>query len=51
MTSLEVEAIPASVDNETMRSTEVRGFLADKRDRNVTRANLLRALLGGRLGR
>ena len=49
--SLQVDATRAAIDNEIARSTEVRGFLADKRDRNVTRANLLRALLGGRLGR
>jgi hypothetical protein len=49
-TSLQVDATTAAIDNEIARSTEVRGFLADKRDRNVTRANLLSALLGGGLG-
>ena len=48
--SLEVDATTAAIDNEIARSTEVRGFLADKRDRNVTRANLLSALFGGGLG-
>jgi hypothetical protein len=50
MTSLQVDATTASIDNEIARSTEVRGFLVDRRDRNVTRANLLSALLGGGLG-
>jgi hypothetical protein len=49
MASLQVDATTASIDNEIARSTEVRGFLVDKRDRNVTRANLLSALLGGGL--
>ncbi|HXJ38617.1 MAG TPA: hypothetical protein VNH18_05025 [Bryobacteraceae bacterium] len=48
--SLEVDAATATIDNEIARSAEVRGFLADKRDRNVTRANLLSALFGGGLG-
>jgi hypothetical protein len=47
---LETDATIASIDNEVARATEVRGYLADKRDRNVTRANLLSALLGGGLG-
>ncbi len=50
MSSLEVDAAMASIDNEIARATEVRGFLADKRDRAVTRANLLSALFGGGLG-
>jgi hypothetical protein len=50
MASLQVDATTASIDNEIARSTEVRGFLADKRDRDVTRANLFSALLGGGLG-
>src|ERR1700757_1893386 len=50
MASLEIDATTALIDNEIARSTEVRGFLADKRDRNVTRANLLSVLMGGGLG-
>jgi uncharacterized small protein (DUF1192 family) len=50
MASLQVDSTIASIDNEIARSTEVRGFLADKRDRDVTRANLFSALLGGGLG-
>jgi hypothetical protein len=48
--SLQVDATTAAIDNEIARSTEVRGLLADKRDRNVSRANLLSALVGGGLG-
>ncbi len=47
---LQADATVASIDNEIARATEVRGYLADKRDRNVTRANLLSALFGGGLG-
>ena len=47
---LEADATTAAIDNEIARSAEVRGYLADKRDRNVTRANLLSALFGGGLG-
>jgi hypothetical protein len=47
---LEGDATTAAIDNEIARSAEVRGYLADKRDRNVTRANLLSALFGGGLG-
>lgn len=50
MASLQVDATTASIDNEIARSTEVRGYLVDKRDRNVTRANLFSALVGGGLG-
>jgi uncharacterized small protein (DUF1192 family) len=50
MSSLEVDATVALIDNEIARATEVRGFLADKRDRKISRANLLSALLGGGLG-
>ena len=50
MASLEVDATTAAIDNEIARATEVRGFLADKRDRTVSRANLLSALVGGGLG-
>jgi hypothetical protein len=48
--SLQVDATIAQIDNEIARSNEVRGFLADRRDRTVTRANLLSALLGGAVG-
>ncbi len=47
---LQADATTASIDNEIARAAEVLGFLGDKRDRNVTRANLLSALLGGGLG-
>ncbi len=46
---LRADATIASIDNEIARATEVRSFLADRRDRSVTRANLLSALLGGGL--
>ena len=46
---LEVDATIAQIDNEIARATEVHGFLADKRDRVVNRANLLAALFGGGL--
>lgn len=48
--SLQVDATIAQIDNEIARSNEVRGFLADRRDRTVSRANLLSALLGGAVG-
>jgi hypothetical protein len=48
--SLQVDATIAQIDNEIARANEVRGFLADKRDRRVTRANLLSALIGGGVG-
>jgi hypothetical protein len=48
--SLQVDACIAQIDNEIARSNEVRGYLADSRDRAVTRANLLSALLGGGVG-
>jgi hypothetical protein len=48
--SLQVDATIAQIDNEIARANEVRGFLADKRDRRVTRANLLSALIGGGIG-
>jgi hypothetical protein len=48
--SLEVDATIAQIDNEIARANEVRGFLSDRRDRNVNRANLLSALLGGSVG-
>jgi len=48
--SLEVDATLAQIDNEITRANEVRGFLSDRRDRTVSRANLLSALLGGSVG-
>jgi hypothetical protein len=48
--SLQVDATIAQIDNEIARANEVRGFLADKRDRRVTRANLLSVIIGGGLG-
>jgi hypothetical protein len=48
--SLQVDATIAQIDNEIARSNEVRGFLADRRDRTVSRANLLSVLVGGAVG-
>jgi hypothetical protein len=48
--SLQVDATIAQIDNEIARANEVRGFLADKRDRRVSRANLLSVIIGGGLG-
>jgi hypothetical protein len=48
--SLQVDATIAQIDNEIARANELRGFLADRRDRAVSRANLLSALLGGSIG-
>lgn len=48
--SLQVDATIAQIDNEIARSNEVRGFLADRRDRTVSRANLLSVLVGGTVG-
>ena len=48
--SLQVDATVAQIDNEIARANEVRGYLADRRDRAVSRANLLSALLGGSIG-
>jgi len=48
--SLQVDATIAQIDNEIARANEVRGFLADNRDRRVTRANLLSVIIGGGLG-
>jgi hypothetical protein len=49
-TSLQVDATIAQIDNEIARANEVRSYLADKRDRRVTRANLLSVLIGGGVG-
>ena len=48
--SLQVDATIAQIDNEIARANEVRGFLAERRDRSVSRANLLSALVGGTIG-
>ena len=48
--SLQVDATIAQIDNEIARSNEVRGFLADRRDRTVSRVNLLSVLVGGAVG-
>jgi hypothetical protein len=48
--SLQVDAILAQIDNEIARANEVHGYLADQRDRAVSRANLLSVLVGGAVG-
>jgi hypothetical protein len=48
--SLQVDATLAQIDNEIARANEVRGYLADRRDRAVSRANLLSVLVGGAVG-
>jgi hypothetical protein len=48
--SLQVDATIAQIDNEIARANEVRGYLADRRDRTVSRDNLLSALIGGAVG-
>ena len=48
--SLQVDATLAQIDNEIARANEVRGYLADHRDRAVSRANLLSVLVGGAVG-
>jgi hypothetical protein len=48
--SLQVDATLAQIDNEIARANEVRGYLADRRDRSVSRANLLSVLVGGAVG-
>lgn len=48
--SLEVDATIAQIDNEIAQSNEVRGYLSDKRDSAVNRANLLSIVSGGTLG-
>src|ERR1700754_1873437 len=48
--SLQVDATLAQIDNEIARANEVHGFLADQRDRAVSRANLLSVLVGGAVG-
>jgi len=48
--SLQVDATIAQIDNEVARAKEVRGYLSDRRDRTVNRANLLGIIIGGGLG-
>src|ERR1700733_1963679 len=48
--SLQVDATLAQIDNEIARANEVRGYLSDRRDRAVSRANLLSVLVGGAVG-
>jgi hypothetical protein len=48
--SLQVDATIAQIDNEIAQSNELRGYLADKRDKAVNRANLLSIVTGGGLG-
>jgi hypothetical protein len=48
--SLEVDATIAQIDNEIAQSNEIRGYLSDKRDRAVNRANLLSIVSAGTLG-
>jgi hypothetical protein len=48
--SLQVDATIAQIDNEIAQSNELRGYLADKRDKTVNRANLLSIVTGGGLG-
>jgi hypothetical protein len=48
--SLQVDATIAQIDNEIAQCNELRGFLADKRDRAVNRANLFSVVAGGALG-
>ena len=45
--SLQVDATNAQIDNEISRANELRGYLADRRDRTVSRDNLLSSLIGG----
>jgi hypothetical protein len=45
--ALEVDATTAQIDNEIAQASELRGYLADRRDRSVNRSNLLSALIGG----
>jgi hypothetical protein len=48
--SLQVDATTAQIDNEISRANEVHSYLADRRDRTVTRLNLLSVIAGGSLG-
>jgi hypothetical protein len=48
--SLQVDATIAQIDNEIAHANEVHGFLSDRRDRAVSRSNLLSVLVGGAVG-
>jgi hypothetical protein len=48
--SLQVDATIAQIDNEIARANEIRGYLSDRRDRVVSRANLLSSIVGGGIG-
>jgi hypothetical protein len=48
--SLQVDATIAQIDNEIARANEVRGYLSDRRDRTVSRDNLLSVIFGGAIG-
>jgi hypothetical protein len=48
--ALQVDATMAQIDNEIARANELRGYLADRRDRAVSRTNLLSVLVGGAVG-
>jgi hypothetical protein len=48
--SLQVDATIAQIDNEIVRANELRGYLSDRRDRVVTRANLFGIIVGGGIG-
>jgi hypothetical protein len=48
--ALQVDATLAQIDNEIARANEVRGYLSDRRDRVVSRTNLLGVLVGGVVG-
>jgi hypothetical protein len=47
--SLQVDATIAQIDNEIATADEVHGYLSDRRDKTVNRANLFGILLGGGL--
>ena len=47
--SLQVDATIAQIDNEISIADELHGYLSDRRDKTVNRANLLGILLGGGL--
>jgi hypothetical protein len=48
--SLQVDATIAQIDNEIAQASELRGYLADKRDRTVNLLNLSSIATGGVLG-
>ncbi|MBV8553718.1 MAG: hypothetical protein JOY54_20660 [Acidobacteriaceae bacterium] len=48
--SLQVDATIAQIDNEIAQAGELRGYLADKRDRAINMLNLSSLAIGGTLG-